>query len=68
MSFFFSNSRFGRANWLLLAAGLLLLVAGFAVLALADERAANLAGRLSPILILSAYATIFVALIHRPGK
>jgi amino acid transporter len=63
-----NNDRFGRANWLLIAAGVVLLIAGFGVLALADERAANLAGRLSPFLILAAYAMIFIALIYRPRK
>jgi len=61
------ESRFGRTNWLLLAVGLALLVVGFVILALADERAANFAGRLSPFLIVGAYATMFVGLIYRSG-
>ena len=59
---------FGRANWLLLAMGLVLLVVGYVVLSMADERAANLAGRLSPFLILGAYGLIFVSLILRSPK
>jgi len=58
----------GRTNWLLLGIGLLFLIVGFVVLALADERAANLAGRLSPFLILGAYAIIFIGLIYRRTK
>jgi len=59
---------FGRVNWLLLALGLVLLVVGYVVLSMADERAANLAGRLSPFLILGAYGLIFVSLILRSPK
>ena len=60
--------RFGRTNWLLLAGGLALLVIGFFVLSLVDERAANLAGRLSPFLILGGYGLIFVSLILRSSR
>jgi len=62
------HDHFGRANWLLIGAGIVLLVVGFVVLALADERAANLAGRLSPFLILGAYGLIFAGLILRAPK
>jgi hypothetical protein len=62
------QDRFGPTNWLLLGGGLLLLVVGFVVLATADERAANLAGRLAPFLILGAYAIVFIGLIYRSSK
>ena len=45
-----------------------MLVVGFVVLATADERAANLAGRLAPFLILGAYAIVFIGLIYRSSK
>ena len=51
------SDRFGRTNWLLLATGVLLLVVGFATLSMADETASNLAGRLSPFVILGAKST-----------
>jgi hypothetical protein len=62
------GDRFGRTNWLLLVAGLVLLVLGFAVLSQGTPRAENLAGRLAPFLILGAYALIFVSLLLRSGR
>lgn len=62
------SDRFGRTNWLLLAGGLLLLAVGFWVLTLADDRASNLAGRLSPFLILGGYGLVFISLILRAPK
>jgi len=62
------EEKFGRANWILLAVGLVLLVVGFVVLSMADERASNLGGRISPFLILGAYALVFVSLIFRPSS
>lgn len=62
------GDRFGRTNWLLLAAGLALVVIGFFVLSFADERASNLAGRISPFIILGGYGLLFVGLILRPSR
>jgi len=63
-----SNPKTRHWNVLFLVAALALLVAGFVVLAVANETASNLAGRLSPVLILGAYAAIFILLIRRPTK
>jgi len=57
--------RFGRANWLLLGAGAVLLLLGFLALAFADERAANLPGRLAPFIILGGYVVIFLGLVKK---
>jgi hypothetical protein len=63
-----ADDRFGRTNWLLLIIGVAMLVVGFWLLSMADERAANLAGRLSPFVILGGYGAIFVGLVLRSGK
>jgi hypothetical protein len=64
------NPKLKARNWnlLFLVAGLVLLAVGYVVLAMANETAGNLAGRLSPFLILGAYATIFISLIRRSAK
>ena len=57
---------FTRANAAMLFGGIVLLVAGFALLSLADARAENAAGRLAPLLILGAYGLILAGLVRRP--
>jgi dipeptide/tripeptide permease len=62
------QSKFSRTNRLLLGFGMVLLAVGFLVLSQANEAANNCAGLLSPLLILGAYAAIFISLIYHSPK
>ena len=54
---------FTSRNYFLFLLGTLLLVVGFVLLCFVDPRAENIFGVLSPILIISAYITVFVSLL-----
>ena len=63
-----TTDRFGAINWVLLGIGILLLIIGFGTLALANQDASNLPGRLSPFLVLGGYGAIFIGLLLRPKR
>lgn len=52
----------GKTGLKLIGAGLLLLVVGYIVLSFADAKAQNLAGKVSPFLILGGYALVGLGL------
>jgi hypothetical protein len=60
------GASWGRLNWLALAAGVVLLLAGFFLLSKADAWAENAAAAISPFCILGGFTLLFISLIVRP--
>ena len=58
----------GSKNYFLLILGIALLVVGFLLLYLVDPRAENIFGILAPVFIISAYISIFFALLIEDRK
>ena len=56
---------FGRVNWVLSIAGVVLLAYGFILLSQANVQGDNLPAPLAPFLILGSYLMIFVAIVVR---
>jgi hypothetical protein len=52
-----------QKNTIILVAGILLLAIGYVMLAFVDREASNIAGRISPILILSGYVVVISSVL-----